>query len=703
MSALRLGAVCHEGLVLVAGQLRQMIEQASSMDVSRLYLEAMELARDRSSPIDNAFRTYYLSGFNWKARRDGSLAVTAPTDGLSLLDPDDLEASLAATNLANALFNACSEELYGLDKRVGLLINSPEIGHEENPLGPETIGKAIIDAIRAQKVPIKVTLLLAAQLSRFLPERVRDIYREINGRLVELNVLPTIRVGMRRPGRAEAVEAAITEAPADNSLLGVLRKLLTGGALAAGQPHIPAPLMPGEVAAPAGNGEGSFMQTLDRLQHGRGEAVSGLDPAALGDGRVNVLRGLREGGAATTMNPLDAMTLDIVAMIFDYILDDYRIPDGLKALIGRLQIPMLKVAMLDKGFFSQKSHPARRFLDSLADAAIGWDPAEGHEGGLYRKTEQLVLGILEGFDSDLAIFENALADLRAWLDEEKQAADRIAARSALAIRSREQAEMGRRIGHDEVQVALIGHPVPPAIRAFLGEHWSLLLAVLYQRVGVDSPVWKAAVATMNDLIWSVGPKADAGDRKRLVGLLPGLLKRLNEGVRYLGLPEVERNAFFTSLVKCHAEAVKGTAPAEFERPVVEAAPEPVVAHAEPAGFVPVAELPAAGEDETIEVLAMADQEGRQFAPNSALTALKRGSWIAYRTDNGDDERAKLSWVSPLRGIFLFTNRQGRRAMSINAEGLAAKLATGEVRVLDATPLMERAVDSLMEQLQRNAA
>jgi hypothetical protein len=83
--------------------------------------------------------------------------------------------------------------------------------------------------------------------------------------------------------------------------------------------------------------------------------------------------------------------------------------------------------------------------------------------------------------------------------------------------------------------------------------------------------------------------------------------------------------------------------------------------------------------------------------------LKRGTWIEYRLDDGTSARAKLAWVSPLKGIYLFTNRLGQRAMSINAEGLAAKFRAGEVEILDSVPLMERAVNSLLERLQKQVA
>ena len=736
ISALRLFEALNEGLEQAVGQLLGMADKAAGLEVYHLYMDAMELARDRAEPIAESFREHYLWHFNRECRRDGGRHADGLNAELSLLEPDDLEESLAAGTLANAIFNACSEELFGLGKRIGLLINDPDLVHGDNPLGPEAIGMALMEALDEQESPIKVRLLLVSLLSRHLPEQVRDIYREINRKLVERNVLPTIRVGMKRQaalpqgGSATAAEAG-EQAAAGGDLFSVLQRLMGGGMAPAAGPFVAGPAMPGQpMTAALRPGEaaadlsgallrpGTFMYALNQLQHGHAEgaALAGLDVAALGNGQVNVLRGLRGGGMAGMMNPLDAMTLDIVAMVFDYILGDDRIPDAIKALIGRLQIPMLKVAMLDKGFFSQKNHPARRLLDALAEAAIGWDPQEGHEGGLYRKIEQLVAGVLEHFEDNFEVFDTAQAELRAWLDEERRAADRVAARSALAVRSREQADLGQQAAHDEVESSLLGRPVPGVIRSFLNEHWASLLADLYLKVGSDNETWKGAVATMNDLIWSVGPKVDADQRKRLVGMLPGLLKRLDEGTRYLGLSESIRDGFFSSLVRCHAEAVKAgqldedeavhEVAADDDFPVLDQAAdfEPVepLAEAEVAALEEVSEVGAdAPEAMALQALDW-HQDGRP-ASDMALARLKRGSWIAYLQDDGTEVRAKLSWISPLKGIYLFTNRQGQRAMSINADGLAAKLAAGEVRLLDAAPLMDRAVDSLMEQLQRNAA
>ncbi|MEG3012810.1 MAG: DUF1631 family protein, partial [Pseudomonas sp.] len=74
---------------------------------------------------------------------------------------------------------------------------------------------------------------------------------------------------------------------------------------------------------------------------------------------------------------------------------DRTLPDSLKALIARLQIPMLKVAVLDKSFFSRGSHPARRLLNEIGTAALGWGKRDDYQrDSLYVRIEQVVQRLL---------------------------------------------------------------------------------------------------------------------------------------------------------------------------------------------------------------------------------------------------------------------------------------------------------------------
>ena len=113
------------------------------------------------------------------------------------------------------------------------------------------------------------------------------------------------------------------------------------------------------------------------------------------------------------------MTIDMVAMLFDYILDDRNIPVAMRALLGRLQIPLVKVAMLEREFISRKSHPARLLLNGLAATATGCDVQQGHEDPSYRKVEAIVQTIVERFDSDTRLFKTLLDDLESFRDTKR--------------------------------------------------------------------------------------------------------------------------------------------------------------------------------------------------------------------------------------------------------------------------------------------
>ena len=125
------------------------------------------------------------------------------------------------------------------------------------------------------------------------------------------------------------------------------------------------------------------------------------------------------GAPAGSMGRTDEDTVNLVGMLFDYILNDRNLAIPMKALIGRLQIPMLKVAILDKTFFNRTSHPARQLLNELSSAGIGWSSAaELKRDALYNKIESVVLRVLNNFSDDPEIFGTLVAELRNFVQQD---------------------------------------------------------------------------------------------------------------------------------------------------------------------------------------------------------------------------------------------------------------------------------------------
>ncbi len=760
--AARLSEDLAQSLTRVVGELGELVSKMPSQEMYSLYMDSMELARDKSALITAAFKKHFFNRYNTEKRRarhespERGLA-SLDLSSLTLVEPDDLEESLAANTIANAIANTCGEELFGLGKRMGVLLNEPDLKTEQIPLGPDVIGAALLDALKDQSASVKVKLMLVSRINKHFPVKVRDAYQEINRYLVDHNVLPTIRLSMTRgtstPAPTPAAgsvnsPASVAAAGGGQDLFAMLQQLMTFGRAGSTGMLLP-PGSPDAFEINAATGQSfeqtqaasinpAVLQALTQLQHGHldGFGTTGrLSPELIADGHVNVLRELKNSHTASMMGQLEVMTLDIVVLVFDYILGDNRIPDAMKALIGRLQIPVLKVTMLDKSFFSQKTHPARRLLDSLAEAALGWDPMEGHDSSLYRKVEQIVQSILSKYEDGLDVFTDALRDFQAYLAEEKQLSDQLTSRSAQFLRNREQLEIGRVVAHDTVMASLLDQPTPQPIRDFLLGHWENRLARLHADKGESSPEWQDGVTTMSELLWSLTPKTDKDERRKLIDLLPRLLKRLDAGIQALGLDKTLRDAFFSDLVKCHAVAVK----AGFRGEQGEAAAAAILSAAETEPFEPtqqqtavsapqdfedipvlteaiipdaalLQEISAAQEAAfDVEEITISGVRGEAWDEpqdghfESLVRDLKRGVWIEFKQDDGSGLRAKLAWISPLQGTYLFTNRLGKRAVSINAQGLAAKFREGRALIIENVSLIDRAVNNVFEHFQRGAA
>ena len=449
----------------------------------------------------------------------------------------------------------------------------------------------------------------------------------------------------------------------------------------------------------------SLHEGLTRLQAGQtGFDVEGamVSFSGIPEGLHNVLRDLQESPLGQRANQLESMTIEMVAMLFDFVFETKDLPDGIKALLARLQIPVLKAAMLDGAFFAKKTHPSRLLVNALAEAGLGWSPMMGNEDPLYKKIEKIVHGILDGFSDDLAIFDELREELEAFLAEEEKVAEQNIATTAEEITRRDRQQIATQVAKTEVERRIETYPIPQFLAQFLRTKWQLALEHSYQQDGEDSETWNAGVTTLEDMVWSVQPKKTPEDRKHLVALLPSLLKRLSAGMQTLQWPQEEREAFMSNLVEAHAAAVK---------PSLSAVPSPTAAVAEQAKVQ--AEVARASGDEAAavkaEALAAAMIPAEPAAPEpereilddeylEIARGLERGVWVEFEGEDGQLAFAKLAWVSPLRGTYLFTNRQGQKALSMTAEELAEQFRADRARLVEAEPLIDRAFSSVLTQL-----
>jgi len=447
---------------------------------------------------------------------------------------------------------------------------------------------------------------------------------------------------------------------------------------------------------------------LARLQSGESDFDLGegtfVQFSGIPEGKHNVLRDLQQSPLGKKANQLESMTIELVAMLFDFIFETKDLPDGIKALLARLQIPVLKAAMLDGAFFAKKNHPSRLLVNALAEAGRGWTPVMGTNDPLYSHIDALVHRILDGFTDDLTIFDEAREKLERFLADEEQAAEANIQSTAVEIDQTDRKEMAEIVAKSEIERRIEMYPVPNFLAWFLRQQWVRTLQELYLTQGEESEPWEQAIAMLEDLVWSVQPKRTKDDRKHLVALLPALLKRLSGALERIEWPPEGREKFMANLVEAHAASVKpavvtaalGTqsvaeqAKAEAEQAKVDGDPEKAAKAEALAEAMTQASPEPAKEHEVVE---------DQFL--EIAQDLERGTWIEFEADDGQLQFAKLAWISPLRGTYLFTNRQGLKALSMNAEELADRFRTDRARLVEAAPLIDRAFGSVMASFAEN--
>ena len=670
--------------------LLNMAERSPLLETRNLYYAAQSTLNRRANEAFLACKQVYLAAFDGAVLPHENTRKSRSEAELSLMDDKDFEAALAVNKASTRLRYNSAEELVALDLRVGSLLNQPQLAEEENPLGTKALCQSWLDGLKSLELDIKVRLILLNQFDLALNQELAGIYRDINHYLADKGVLTDIRAsqaarqgasGPERAGGGEADEFVrlFERAAAGGGLplagaLPVAGSRGAAGAVGWGYP----------VASGGGDLGMGMVEALGRLQTG-GLALPGggsfeLDLPAGGYG--NVLRELQQSPVMQAASQLDAVIIDAVAMLFDFIFDDAGIPDSLKSLVARLQVPVLKVALIDRSFFGKKQHPTRQLLDRVSQLASDLPPVLAGKHPLIVEIEAVINRVLREFDSDLAVFEDALSKLDHLAEQRQARVEAEIAPHVGELEREERAEIAPQVVHDQISRALIDQQAPFALSQFLYGYWAAALNQSYARHGEASPVFISRMETMRELIWSVQGKSDMDARLMLVRILPGLLKRLREGLADTDMPQTEIERFFADLVIFHANAVRS-----MNHPL----PLPEV-EAQAAAAPP----PPVAVEESVE--AEVEDRYTQLARN-----LNKGDWVEFHYDDGTFRWARLGWTGSMKGVYLFTDQDGLNTFSINVHRLADKLRGGEAQVVQRKPITESAFGKLLGFFRQKAS
>lgn len=699
----------------------EMADRATSNAEQSAFFEAMRDLRLKRKGIERGFVQKFFEGFaNLNQYQIGKAPQldAVSFDNLSLVQNDELEETVAMDAMVGKVLSRDGLALGHLTTRLNTLVSN-KVEDKTNPLGPRPLCEAFLEACQGLGVEIKVKLIVLKLFEKYVLAELEQLYAEANEILVAHGVLPELKSApVRRPPRpaAEAPASAgyagaAAQAAASGAYLdaesqeafGALQELMSQvrGSLAARR-QVPADAVP--------ISSNDLMRLLSHLQDHL--PAQGMDEVDVRHHLDHLLtRVSHKSGRSRVVGQVDEDVINLVSMLFEFILDDRNLPDSLKALIGRMQIPMLKVAVLDKTFFSRGNHPARRLLNEIASAALGWaEQTDLQRDSLYQKIEQVVMRLLNDFVDDTAIFGVLLEDFIAFTGDERRRSELLEQRTRDAEEGRARADAARREVAQVLNQRLFGRTLPEVVVRLLREAWSKVLLLTCLKHGSDSQPWRDAVATMDDLIWSVEPHEDPESRTRLLEMVPQLLKSLREGLTSAAFDPFSTGEFFSRLESLHVQAFQRFKQAQEAAadddlldgiPLLDEAVETPAAQAsgQPEMVAVVEEIVLAtpGEErapEPEELLADDDESLRK------VDELRVGSWVEILEDSEHKLRCKLAAVIKPTGRYIFVNRTGMKVLEKTRMGLAVEFRRNAVRLLDDALLFDRALESVIGNLRR---
>jgi hypothetical protein len=340
-------------------------------------------------------------------------------------------------------------------------------------------------------------------------------------------------------------------------------------------------------------------------------------------------------------------------------------------------------------------------LDELARACVGWSEDSDKDHRLYNKVQEVVASLLKDFDDDTGIFERLSADFSDFIEKNRKRAELVERRTTEAARGKERLEIAQRTAARALLTRLEGRQLPQTVRDLLSRRWSNYLVLTYLRHGEDSAEWRAATRFVEDFAWSVEPKKDDQDRLRLREMTPEIERLLRQGMAATGLHESHLDELWNEVSQIYRHNLSAS-PAR--APQVASAPVEDLTVSFAAGrpgeeIVFDSSITADDSDDDVD-LAAVEALGTWL---KIARALKAGTWFEFVKDDGSRERAKLLWISTIRALYLFVNRNGLKIAEKTAGELAEELKEQKAVILEQVALVDRALDAILHKLKDNAS
>ncbi|HVR82138.1 MAG TPA: DUF1631 domain-containing protein [Luteimonas sp.] len=626
------------------------------------------------------------------ATTPGAEAASVSFQNMTLVDDTALDEESVLRDVAVRQESRASLTLHLLGQRFGVLAGAPAFDAERIPLGPQSLCRIMRDAAQSLQLPLEPRLLLYRIFDRQVMAHYAQLLEMLNVSISADGILPSLTyVPIRmRPTNQSAAESAAEATGPDAKPLRERHRSGRHRPSAESRPHT---AWLGEADDEAvGFDESAAFELLQQLLTGRRELLGKLRPDSIAAARqqlgtdelIDALGGLQHASASPTgaqrslldikqtllaqvrqqrgrgasFSREDNDTFELLSMLYTQIEREVRNDAPAATLLKRLQLPMLRMALQDRGFFVRTQHPARQLLNAVAESGARWLDNDDIDPQLLGPLQQAVSHVVENYDGDTAVFEASNRELQAQLQNFARKAEVTERRHIEAARGKEKLEIAKRKAAETITELVGEQRLPKFVRALLNQAWADVLTLALLRQGEDSDEWRRQLDMTRGIVATCGRSGATAE--------PGLAEHIEAALGQVGYHTEEAGAIarrLTSALEDDEDDPASRTELTMRLKARTRLGEDAVAKRKP-------ELPQRNADEQ--------------ARYEQLRVMPYGCWIEFTTNQqGDVVRRRLSWYSPLTDNALFVNQRGQRVGEQSLDSVARMLARGQARIVTA--------------------
>ena len=704
----------------------ELAKNSKSNEEQQRFYEAIQTLKNRGGAMQASFQQAMVDGFqDFVSGKDDEHSVDEQIDiaTLSLVQRDELEDELAISVIVSKSNSRNSESLWKLNKRLAVLRGGKNVTDENNPFGPAKVCEALQKAIAQLEMDAKTRITLYKHFGKMYVVSFNKVLQGLNDLMIGKGILPNLRFsGANSDGAARPVGAT---PPVEDDGIDRERVAQEQQASIAHQQHLYDSIREmqstqgprshtvggvsfGDIETDSAGGADAFSAVdyalvLSAIQ----QSKDFLSAAAVGQSlKTEVveeqlfgqLSKVADKNSHHKMTRDDANTVDLVGMIFRYMLDDENLHDVVKSLLSNLHTPYLKLALTDNTFLDNYEHSARLLLNSMAEVGGRW-VRDKDDRTVLPKIKTIVETVLNGFIDDASIFDQLLEDFTRFKENIDKRSQMVEQRNTESQQGMERLEVSKHQAADELEKRMDQRAVPDKVRDVLRKPWSDFLSFNLLRHGVDSLTWQSALKVVDGVIWSMkAPESE--DKEELRRHQEDIESSVRDGLETIGYDGEATKALLNSLKEAHdlvyhrklLDQVNSLGLKEAASEQTEPKPKP-------------------GPEANVKQAKAVKKPSREVPPSAeerkaidALESVDFGTWFEFKRPEDNDDKLKLAWFSKVSSRYMFVDHTGvKQAVETRIE-LAKGMATGLIKIieLEKKSFMERALEAVFSSLKMGA-